>query len=252
MSKVHLVIPDSHANPDFHNERYTWLGHLIMDIKPDVVVDIGDWFDMHALSSYDKGKAGFQNRRYQKDIEAGVEAQDRVRTVLRRAKKKLPRFVRCLGNHEERILRALSYDPILEGAIGLHDLQSSHYGWEEHPFLEKVELDGVLYSHYFATGVSGRPISGDNAARGLIYKNGTSSTAGHAHTFDYAIRHCANGAIHHGLVCGVFQDYDPTYADATVHLWHRGVCIKREVENGNYNLEWVSLDKLRKEYGKPN
>ena len=170
--------------------------------------------------------------------------------VLRRAKKKLPRFVRTLGNHEERINRALSYDPILEGTIGTNDLQSREYGWEEYPFLDKVEIDGILYSHYFSGGVMGRPISGDNVGRALIYKNGSSCTQGHSHTFDYAVRHNANGTVSHGLCVGVFQDYTPDYAKAQGHLWHRGVAIKRNVADGNYDLQWISMDNLKAEYGK--
>ena len=63
--KTHLVIPDSHAHPDYSNERYDWLAELILDIKPDVVIDIGDWFDMPSLCSYDRGTKGFEGRRFQ-------------------------------------------------------------------------------------------------------------------------------------------------------------------------------------------
>ena len=91
MSKIHLVIPDSHAHPDFNNDRFDWLGHLINDVKPDVVVDIGDMFDMPSLCSYDKGTKGFEGRRYRADIAAGIEAQDRMMSIVKRQKKKLPR-----------------------------------------------------------------------------------------------------------------------------------------------------------------
>ena len=92
--QVHLVVPDSHAHPDYSNERYDWLAELILDIKPDVVIDIGDWFDMPSLCSYDRGTKGFEGRRYQKDIAAGIEAQDRMLTRLRKQKKKLPRSLK--------------------------------------------------------------------------------------------------------------------------------------------------------------
>ena len=45
--KTHLILPDSHAHPDYSNDRYTWIGKLIMDIKPDVLINIGDTADMH-------------------------------------------------------------------------------------------------------------------------------------------------------------------------------------------------------------
>ena len=64
---VHLVVPDIHAHPDHNNDRADWLGKLILDIKPDVVVNIGDMWDMPSMSSYDKGTKGFYGRSYRKD-----------------------------------------------------------------------------------------------------------------------------------------------------------------------------------------
>lgn len=246
MGKTHLVIPDSHAHPDYHNERYSWLSKLIADVKPDVVVDIGDFWDMPSLCSYDKGTRSFEGRRYRKDIDAGLEANDRLITPLRKRKKKLPRLVRCLGNHEERIVRAIDKDPVLEGTIGLEDLQSDYFGWEEHNFKEVVNIDGINYSHYFVSGVMGRPIT---SARALLNRQRASCTMGHTHTFEYETGSNVEGRRSHALFCGVFQDYDPSFADATSYLWRRGVAIKHSVDNGNYDIEWVSLDRLREIYG---
>lgn len=245
---THIVIPDSHAHPDYNNERYSLLGQLIADVKPDVVIDIGDFWDMASLCSYDRGKRSFQGRSYAADIAAGVEAQDRIKTVLAKRKRKLPRFVRCLGNHEQRIDRALDLDPVLVGTIGYNDLQSKEYGWDERPFLEVVNIDGVDYSHYFVTGVSGRPISGEHPAYTLLTKRFKSSTQGHVHTFDFCRRAAGDQRLN-GLVCGVFQDYDADYAGQANNIWDAGVAIKRNVENGNYDLEWVSITRLRQEYG---
>ena len=54
MGKRHLIIGDSHAHPDFNNERFTWLGKLIHDSRPDVVVNIGDMADMASLCAHSK------------------------------------------------------------------------------------------------------------------------------------------------------------------------------------------------------
>jgi hypothetical protein len=202
---------------------------------------------MSSLCSYDKGTKGFEGRRYKRDIAAGVEAQDRMFLPINRAKKKKPRFIRCLGNHENRIQKAVDRDPVLEGTIGLGDLQSAEYGWEEYPFLTPVEVDGVNYAHYFVAGVSGRPVSGEHAAYSLLTKKFQSSTMGHTHIFDHCVRAQGNHHIH-GLICGVFQDYDSDYAGPANNIWNRGVCIKRGVEDGQYDLEWCSLNRLKEEY----
>lgn len=245
MGKTHLVIPDSHAHADHHNRRYDYLGHLINDIKPDVVVDIGDWFDMPSLCSYDRGKKSFEGRRYSRDIAAGVEAQDRMLSIVKRQKKRLPRFVRTLGNHENRINKVVESDPILLGTIGIEDLQSKEYGFEEYPFLQSVKIDGVNYAHYFTSGVMNRPVPN---ARQLLQKKMQSCTMGHSHLFDHVVEPDVEGNKINACIVGVFQDYDADYAGPANRLWSRGVVVKRGVENGQYDLEWISLKRLKEAY----
>jgi hypothetical protein len=244
---THLVIPDSHAHPDHSNLRYEILGHLITDIKPDVVIDIGDWFDMPSLCEYDKGTKSFEGRRYSVDIAAGVEAQDRMMQVIRR-QKKLPRFIRCLGNHENRINRAIEKTPILHGTISTKDLQSREYGWEEHSFLEPVEVDGVVYQHYFPTGVMNKPTGGVNPAKALVDKQHVSCTQGHDHRFNHYRATTPLGRKINGLLCGVFVDYEMDYAGPANQLWDSGVVVKRCVENGDYDLEWISWRQMEYAY----
>ena len=90
MSRTHLIIPDSHAHPDYKNDRYGYIGKLILDLKPDVLVNIGDTADMASLSAYDKGKASFHGRNYEKDIVSHLDAQERMFSPIVKAKKKRP------------------------------------------------------------------------------------------------------------------------------------------------------------------
>jgi hypothetical protein len=243
-----LVIPDSHAHPDYNNDRFTWLSKLIKDVRPDIVVDVGDMADMPSLCHYDKGTKGFQGRRYKADIEAVLDAQARIIEPLRKRKKKLPHFVRCLGNHEHRINRAIDKEPeMLEGVIGISDLQSKEYGWDEYGFLEPVKINGVNFCHYFASGVMGRPAS---SARTLLNHQNASCIQGHAHTFDYATKSNVNGKTFHGIFCGVFQDYDPPFAAAQAYLWRRGCMVLHDVMDGDFDMEWISMDRLRRAYAK--
>jgi hypothetical protein len=246
--KVHVIVPDSHSHPDFDNRRYTMLGMLIHDLKPDTVIDIGDWFDMPSLCSYDRGKKSFEGRSYKRDIEAGLDAQDRMMHEIKKYKKKLPRFVRTLGNHENRVNRAVELDRVLEGTIGTNDFMSKEYGFEEYPFLETVDIDGIDYAHYFVTGVSGRPIGGEHPAYSLLTKRFKSSTCGHVHTFDYCIRTGGRDKLH-GAVVGVYQDYHADYAGPANDIWNPGIVVKRGVENGAYDIEHISLKRIEEAYG---
>jgi hypothetical protein len=44
------------------------------------------------------------------------------------------------------------------------------------------------------------------------------------------------------------MDYHAGYAKQANNNWWRGVVIKRGVEGGYYDHEWVSLDRVVKEY----
>lgn len=208
---------------------------------------------MASLSSYDKGKASFIGRTYRDDINVSTEFSDRLWSPIRKRKKRLPRRVFLIGNHEQRIARALDLQSNLAGTIGYGDLALNDHYDEVVDYNGNtpgsITIDGVTYAHYFISGISGRPISSDvSPAAALISKNLTSSTCGHSHLFDYSVRNANNGTRLNGLVAGCFIDYPITWAGESNKLWSRGVAICHNVENGNYDLEWVSLERLRKEY----
>ena len=73
-----LIIGDPHAHPDYDNKRFTALGKYILKTKPDIIVCLGDFADMPSLSSYDKGTKGFEGRRYKKDVNAVIDAQEKL------------------------------------------------------------------------------------------------------------------------------------------------------------------------------
>lgn len=253
MSKTHLILPDPHAHPDFNNSRADWIGKLLVDIKPDVFVNLGDQWDLSSLSGYDKGKASFQGRAYKRDLQAGLEFSERLFAPIKKAKKKKPRTIFCEGNHEERQRRLLEQSPELDGTIGFSDFGLDQYYDDVVRYNGgtpgSIIIDGISYAHFFITGVSGRNISGEHAAYTLLTKQFQSSTCGHSHLLDYCIRTDASGKKIHGLVAGVYQDYiSPWAGQEMCKLWSSGVVVKREVENGSYDLEWISIERLRKEY----
>lgn len=248
----HLILPDSHAHPDHNNDRYEWAGKLVADLKPDVVISIGDWADMPSLSSYDRGTKGYEGRRYSKDVASAIDAQERFFAPIRSRKKKLPRFVQLEGNHEYRIKRAINSDAAhLDGVISPDDLGYRDFGWEyveyEGATPGIIEIDGIAYSHYFTSGIMGRPIGGVNPAYQLVTKYGHSCTQGHSHTFAYYHRANAVNEVN-GLVCGVYSDWFMDYAGAANEMWWPGVVLKTNVENGRYDLQQISLRTIREVY----
>ena len=171
-SRTHLIIPDCQVHEGVPTEHLDWVGKYIAAKRPDVIVCIGDFADMPSLCSYDKGKKSFEGRRYVNDIEAARAAMDRLTSHWRDIPDYKPRMVLTLGNHEDRITRAVEDAAVLEGAIGLHDLAYESFGWEVHPYLEIVTIDGIEYSHYFAgQGAKGFAVC---SARALLNARGGS------------------------------------------------------------------------------
>lgn len=253
--KTHLIIPDSHAHPDFNNDRFDWLGELIADIRPDVLINIGDNADVASLSTYDKGKRSFQGRNYRDDIDAHLDAQERTFAPLKRLKKKLPYSIFFEGNHEHRIERAIDLSPELDGAISFNDLQLKDYYDEVVRYSGGTPgiktLDGITYAHYFVGGIAGRPLGGIHAGYAIATKKFSSATCGHSHLFDTSWHVNLQGDPVIGTVVGCYQDYSNDWAGEVASLWNRGVCIKRYVDGkGGYDLSWVGINSLKEIYGK--
>ncbi len=249
---THLVIPDAHAHYQHNNNRAEWLGRLIGELKPDVVVNIGDTWDMPSLSGYDKGKKSFQGRTYKADIDAGLDFNDRLWSTVRKQKRKMPRRIFCVGNHEERISRAIEMQPELEGTVSYDDLELDRWYDETVHYSGNtpgsIEVDGVHYAHYFISGVMGRAVGGEHPAYSLLARKYASCTQGHTHVYDHCFRTRADGSKMFGLVAGIFTDQRSGYAGEANDLWWRGVFIKRQVANGSYDLEAVSIERLKREY----
>jgi len=252
LSKTHLIIPDSHAHPKHHNKRAEYLGKLINDIKPDVVIHLGDSADMPSLSSYDRGTKAFQGRNYRADIDAHLDFNDRLWNTVRRSKRKLPVRYFFEGNHEHRIIKAINLQPELEGAISFEDLELERYYDHIIPYNGRspgvLAIDGISYAHFFISGVMGRPLGGTHPAYSILSKGHGSATAGDLHLLSYEIQTGIGGKRIQGLVAGCYQDYDADWAGEANKLWWRGVVVKRNVDNGNYDPEFISIEALKKEY----
>lgn len=252
--RTHFVVPDQHAHPDYHNNRADWLGALIADVKPDVLINIGDAADMPSLSSYDKGKRSFQGRNYRADVEAHLDFQERMWAPLRKLKRKLPESYFFVGNHEQRISRAINLSPELDGAVSLDHLRlKDHY---DHIIDYSggtpgvAVIDQIAYAHYFVGGIAGRPLGGIHAGYAIATKKFSSATCGHSHLADVSFHKDLKGNNVIGCVVGCYQDYNNPWAGEVAELWWRGVVVKRNVDgSGGYDPQFVSLDAIRREYG---
>lgn len=241
-----LVIADTQAKPTESLEYMLWIGAYIAETKPDVVVHIGDHYDMPSLSSYDKGKASSEGRRFVDDLEAGNKGLELLNLSMHKDIKYKPRKVFCKGNHEHRIDRYVEDNPELKGTIGTEFLPLEKYGWEVYDFLQPVEIGGIYFVHYLANPMSGKPYSG--TASNILKTVGKSFVAGHKQCLDIAIRPTIDGKQQIGVINGACYPFDEKYKGYFGNIHFRGITMLTEVNDGFGLPSFISLDHLKERY----
>lgn len=251
----HLIIPDTQCKPGAPLDHLRWLGEYIVDRRPEVIVHLGDHWDMPSLSMYDApGSLKMEGQRYEDDIAAGNEGMRLLLAPLRELQARLkrnkekqynPRLVLLRGNHEARVERAINAQPKYAGMIGYHHMDTR--GWEVHEFNTPVVIDGVGYSHFFPNPNSGKPWGG--TAHNVLAKLAHSFTQGHRQGMDSAERYNQiTGSLMRGLIVGSFYLHDEDYKGAQGNHHYRGLVVKHRVENGGYTKMEVDMDFLADKY----
>ena len=252
----HMIIPDTQVKPGVPIDHLEAAGHAAVDLKPDVIVHIGDHWDLPALSSYDVGKKSFEGRQYSEDIKAGNKAMTKFMKPIIAEQERLkrnkwkqwnPRLVFTLGNHEHRIERAIEDDRKLEGLLSYDDFNLKKFGWEVFPFLEVVVIENIAFSHYFTSGVMGRPVS---SAQLMLNKKHMSCVMGHVQDRQIAFAKRADGRHMTGLFAGIYYQHDEDYLTPQTNGSWSGIWMLNEVNDGSFDEMPVSINYLRKKYGR--
>lgn len=250
-----LCIPDAQVKEGVPLEHLIWAGKAICDYRPDVVVNLGDFADMPSLSTHDKvGSKYFEGLRYKKDIEVTKKAMQMLLKPLRdlqaqqkKNKEKVykPRMVMLLGNHCNRIARAINNNPMLEGVISIKDLDYEK-DWEVHGFLEPVFIGGVGFNHYWPVGAMGRPAS---SASVLVNKLHMSCIAGHQQGRQIAYGKRADGQPIICIIAGSYYLHDESYMDQLSNRHWRGLVVLNDVKDGTFDEMLLSIEYLERKYG---
>lgn len=245
-----FVIPDAQVRPGVPLDYIDWVGKSIVEYRPDIIVCLGDFCDMHSLSSYEeKGSAPMEGARYKDDIFTANEAFRRLcipmekelaRIKRRHIKKWTPRLVYLKGNHEIRADRFVENDPRYLGVLSSDDFETP--GWERYGFLDIVEIEGVLFSHYFKMQNSNNPIGGSTDNR--LNKIGRSHVQGHQVGFIYGNRVYPDGSTRHSLTCGSMYLHQEEFRGPQCNTHFRGVVLLNDVRDGDFDVMPLSLRHL--------
>ena len=255
----HLVIPDTQIKPGVCINHLNALGNYIVDKQFEKIIMLGDWADMHSLSSYDKGTKNAEGARVHEDIQAAKEGMHtlmepiylyndkQTRDKKRRYK---PELHLLYGNHEIRIDRHINANPILDGTLSKDLFEHEMHGWETHEFLDVLELDGVLYSHFFPRNTHGKVMqsrAGAPSASAQVKREMQSATSGHTQGLDWHVQQTGTRR-YYGLIAGSFYMHEEGYLTPQGTEYWRGVVVKNEVNNGSYDIMTISIDYLLNNY----
>lgn len=257
MSKTVVVFSCAHADPEAPNDRFNWLGDFIYDLKPDMVIDLGDGADMRSLNSYDtRYPKAIVAQSYEKDVEVYNDSQERLRHKFKQNRRRKPVWIGFEGNHENRIKKAVALDPRLEGeryGVSFSHLETNRWFDEYHEYHNSapaiVDYDGVSYAHFFSSGNYGTATSGRHHAYTLLANRNHSSTCGHSHKRNQYFKDDAHPRPIIGSVVGCYKGKDESWAGQANQSWWRGVLVKRGVEDGVFDSEWISMSRLKELYG---
>lgn len=250
----HIWIPDLQIRPGVPMDHISLIAQYIIEKKPDVIGQIGDWSDVHSLNGHaEKGSLELEGSRYADDIASFDHSfallNDPIQAVIDRMdrnhkKKWRPRRVFCKGNHEHRANRAISNDPKWFGLLSSDDFKTP--GWERHEFLKVVTIDGVDFSHFFKMQNSNNPIGGSTDNR--LNKIGNSHFGGHTPGFLYGNRVYPDGKTRHSVTAGSAYLHTEDYRGLQCNTHFRGIVALNDVRDGNFDVMPVSLKFLCRKY----
>lgn len=242
-----FVIGDLQVKQGVSLDYIHHIGAYIARKQPDIIIQIGDWFDNAALSSYDRGQLSAEGKRLSADIKAGNDAIRIIDEYITSVSGYNPRKVITLGNHEDRIQRFVNENPALEGFLGNHLYDFEQYGWEVHDFLTPCIIEGIAFVHYVVAVNTGKPLG--NALAGRLEKVGTSFVMGHQQTFAYHERSLQlTGDMQMALVVGACYDHDEPYKGVQGNHHFRGCVMLYEVQDGYAMHKKITLRHMRDVY----
>ena len=241
-----FVIGDTQCKQGVDLTYMSWIGYYIARKRPDIIVHIGDNWDLAALSSYDKGQLSAEGKRLNQDIAAGTKGMDLIDAEIAKVQGYKPRKIITFGNHEHRADRFVQENPELEGLIGTEILAATIPNWEVQPFLKPIEVHGIQFIHFVPNPMTGKPYGG--TVQNILKNCGSSFVMGYKQVLDVAMRPTINGKHQLGVIVGACYKHDEGYKGYVGNNHFRGCVMLTEVKDGFALPSPVSLEYMEKVY----
>lgn len=217
MSQSILVLGDLHA-PFVHAKSLARAIKLASLIKPKIIVQIGDLYDLYAFSKYPRSLDLMTPKQ---EINEGLEVTCRMWRELRKASPKSKCF-QMIGNHDSRpVKRLIEKTPELERFLDLSSLYDFPNVTMVPSERDELIIGDILFMHGFRSKL------GDHARH-----NGKNTVCGHSHR---------GGVVYHRLgdktlweLNAGFLANEKSYAlsytrQAKISTWTQGVGLIDEL-----------------------
>lgn len=190
ISECILVIPDQHA-PYQHPDFLRFLCTVRDNFKPDLVLNLGDELDYHAMSFHDSDP----------NLSSAGDELERAKVFMRNFHREFPQMLICHSNHGSMVYRRAKAHGIPVQLIKKYrdiifpEHGASEWSWA-HQWRVETPLGTVMFKHQTTN------ILADAA------HNACNLVVGHEHG-KFSIEYSASSAhLYYGMYCGCGIDKD--------------------------------------------
>lgn len=246
----HFVISDMQVSEGTDTSYFNAISSEIIDRKPNVIILLGDFFDMKSL--YKITRDTFDGKKYKKDVEVGIQALEiLMKPILKEMKKTKwkPRLIFTVGNHEDRITRLCDNYKSLNGLVSLKDLELERFGFEVIDFLKPIIIDDIAYCHYFTNGLMNTAIQ---STKLLVMRKLMNCVQGHRQEFSIHREVKADGTPIYGIFAGSSYMHNENYLGNQGNHYTRLVWALNDVKGKSFDPEQLLIARLVKKWNKIN
>lgn len=245
------AIGDVHDSPSIPKDRARWMGKWVADIKPDMVIQIGDLLTMDSLNGHvgNDTWTGRAKPAFEQDMASGAEflaAYEEARGSFK------PEQHVTLGNHEYRIWRYEDSAPEVVGMMQAYlDEVLTNHGWTYSPFGMPYIVGGVCFTH-IPLGLNGKPVRGKTSTNIIARDSVMDTVCGHTHRAD--VSRVAKLGINERVVainlgCALPDQHIESYAGLSATGWFWGVWELTLHSGRIEGYRQISMRELEARYG---
>jgi hypothetical protein len=178
-----VYFTDAHNQPKLNQDRFYWLANYINDMKPDAIVDGGDFDDFESLCSHVKNETW--RGKLKEGLLKDLEYSNKARLILHdNIKVDCPKYI-TLGNHEQRVWDYENQNPEMWGIpSSMYEAILDTYEWKITKYKEYLNLFGVDFTHVPMNALQ-RAVGGKMVVRNVAVQSVRDCCFGHTHVMGY-------------------------------------------------------------------